>query len=300
MKLSSIISAAAAIVLLAGPASAAPPVPSFEAEVIQPDGAVRKVFAVAATRASVRFKETKDGTEIQDRRMTDFALVRVMEPAAYHAAVDLYQARRYQEAKAIFSTVAAEMEPVMTVPDNPGTLAAYHEMECLRKLGDLDGLSAALKKFNKDPLVRENHLRQIELYLMWDAVRTKDWNRVEALAKDRQKQRLPGCQRAQVAWCHAVALEAADRKAEALLAYDTALTADAGASEEIARKAALAILRIHAADTRVREALKRKPGGPAGTGEAALAEARAVALLFQLSVGAGEPLPEEYRVFLAP
>lgn len=277
------------------------PVPSFEALLIQPDGTSQKAYLVTATKASIRFREAKDTAEIKDRKLADFVSVHVTEPRDFAVAVDLFQSRRYQEAKAEFAKLKTFFEPVSTLPDNPGTLAAFYELECLRKLDDLEGLSAALRKFNKDPLVRENQLRQIEMYIFWDAVRTKNWNRLEALAKDRQKQRLPGFQRAQVAYCHALALEGLGRPVEALGAYDVALTADLGASEELTRKSALAILRIHSANPAVKEALKRQ-GTPAedksSEGYARLGEARAIAKLFQLSLGAGESLPKEYDAFL--
>ena len=296
-----LVSLFSALLLFVGVAGAAVPVPAFEAQLIQADGTVAKVYVVTATKASIRYRDTKDGMEIKDGKLSDFSAVRITEPKDYHVAMDLFQAHRYLEAKAIFAVLKQNLEPVATLPDNPGTLAAFHEMECLRKLGDLAGLAAALGKFNKDPLVRENQLRQVEIYLFWDAVRNKDWGRLESLAKDRQKQRLPGYQRAQVAFCHALALESLGKRAEALDAYNTAFTADAGASEEISRKAALAILKLHAADPAVKEALKN-PAAPVGQflspGQAALVEARAVAKLFELSLGAGEPLPVEYQVFL--
>lgn len=280
------------LLLLATGARAAAP-PSFEGILIRQDGTSRKIFVVTATGASLRYREEKDASEIKDIRMSDLKSVVLFEPALLAAAIDLFQGRRYQEAKTAFANIRKTHEPVMTLPDNPGTLAAFYELECFRKLGDLDGLAEALKQFNKDPLVREHQLRQIEIYLFWDAVRAKNWGRVSALAKDREKQRLPGYQRAQIAWCHALALEATGKTSEALDAYNTALTADAGASEEIARKAALAILHLHLADPSVKEALKES-----GSKNPRLAEARAVASLFQLSLGAGDPLPEEYAVFL--
>jgi tetratricopeptide (TPR) repeat protein len=290
---------------LALPAMAAPaaPLPAIEAQLVGADGSVAKVFVVTATKASIRYRLTKDAAEIKDAKVSDFSAIRVTEPKDYHTAIDLFQARRYLEAKALFAALEQALEPVSTLPDNPGTLSAFYEMECLRKLGDLEGLAAALGKFNKDPLVRENQLRQVEIYLFWDAVRNKDWGRVESMAKDRQKSRLPGYQRAQIAWCHALALEQQGKRIEALDAYNTVLTADAGASEEITLKAALAILKIHAADPAVREALKSPvstlpAGQPIPPGQAALAEARAVAGLFELSLGGGEPLPPEYQIFL--
>jgi len=278
---------------------AAPGEPMFEALLIRADGTSQRAFIVTSTKVSIRYREAQDSNEVKDLKVSDLARVHIVEPPGYAAAVDLFQDRRYREAKLAFAALSKALEPVSNLPDNPGTLAEFHELECLRKLGDLDGLAEALKKFNKDPLVRENHLRQIEMYVFWDAVRTKNWNRLESLAKDRAKQRLPGYQRAQVAYCHALALEALGRTGDALEAHNTVLVADVGASEELARKSALAILKIHLADPAVKEALKQPaPTAEPTPGQTRLAEARAVAKLFELSLGAGDPLPEEFRMFL--
>ncbi len=278
---------------------AAPGDAAFEALFIRADGSSQRAYIVTATKVSIRYREALDSNEVKDLKVSDLAGVHVIEPPGYAAAIDLFQDRRYREAKLAFATLSKLLEPVSNLPDNPGTLAAFHGLECLRKLGDLEGLSEELKKFNKDPLVRENHLRQIEMYVFWDAVRTKNWNRLDTLAKDRAKQRLPDYQRAQVSYCHALALEALARPGDALDAYNTALVADVGASEEIARKSALAILRLHLADPSVKEALKQPPTAAEPTqGQIHLAEARAVAKLFELSLGAGDPLPEEFGMFL--
>ena len=286
---------------LALAANAAPASRSFEALLIRTDGSSEPAFLLTATKVSIRYRSTKEDTEIHDKKISELAKINLTEPAEYRTALDLFQARRYAEAKEIFAELKTRFEPVSTLPGNPGTLSAFHELECFRKLGDLEGLSAALQKFNKDPLVQENHQRQIEMYIFWDSVRTKNWSRLEALAKERQKQRLPGFQRAQVAYCHALALEGLSRPHEALDAYDAALTADIGASEEICRKAALAILRIHLGDPAVKEALKRPDALPDPKTEpvgARIAEARAVARLFQVSLGSGEALPPEYQILL--
>lgn len=279
-----------------GAIHAAPGTPSFEALFIQPDGTSQRVFIVTATKVSVRYREFQEHNEVKDLKIRDLAKIHVFSPPAFEAAMDLFQDRRYQEAKLAFSSLAKSFAPVAILPGNPGTLAEYYELECLRKLGNLDGLSEALKKFNKDPLVREDHLRQLEIYVMWDAVRVKNWQRVEALAQDRMKQRLPGDQRAQVSFCYALALEALGRPREALNEYNTVMISDVGASEELAQKAALAILKIYLADPAVKEALKRE--SPSNSGPAALMEARGVAKLYQDSLGLGQALPEEYRVFL--
>src|SRR5690606_10216127 len=137
-------------------------------------------------------------------------------------------------------------------------------------------------------LVREHQLRQLEIYIFWDAVRTQNWERVDSLAKEREAERLPGYQRAQIAYCHGLALEALGRPTEALDAFNTAMIADAGASEEIARQAALGALRVYAADDAVKQAIRAwgKPDENMNApGRTRLLEAGALARLFELSLG---------------
>ena len=88
---------------------------------------------------------------------------------------------------------------------------------------------------------------------------------------------------------------------EALIAYNTAMTADAGASEEIARQAALGVMRIHRADAEVQAAIAAwgAPDDNRDTpGFFRLREAASVAALFELSFGAGTPLPADFKEFL--
>ena len=214
---------------------------------------------------------------------------------AFAVAMDLYQGRKYPQAMAAF----AEIKSLPKADHETATFAAFYEMECLRKLGDLDSLADALRSFQRDPALGSQRLRQLEIDALWDALRTKSWDRVEALASQRLGEKLPGDQRAQVAYCHGQALENLGRPFEALGAYNIAMTADAGASEEIARLAALGVLRIHRADPEVQTALT----GPAAAarenpGFFRLKEAAAVAYLYELTLGAGTPLPQEFRDFL--
>ena len=268
---------------------------------IEESGAFKRVWLMAATNTSIRFRATETSTSHEDAKISDYEAIYLYEPAELSAAMDLYNGRKYEEAKAKFIEIQERFKPLMPLENSPGALAAFYEMECLRKLGDLEGLSAALQKLVKDPLTREDHLRQLELYVLWDAVRTKSWDRLLILTSERQKTRLPGNQRAQVAYCQGLALEGLERpKDEALLAYQTAITADAGASEEITRQAALRILAIHAADPEVKLAIDLW-GSPdenkAGPGYSNLLEASAMASLYELSLGGGTALPAEYKKF---
>jgi len=268
---------------------------------INSDGSFSKAWLVAATKSSIRYRETEVGVDTKDSRVSEFSAIYLYEPREFSVAMDLYQGRKYQEAKAAFAAVKDRFKSISALENNHSTLSAFYEMECMRRLGDLDGLAAALQKFLKEPLTRETQLRQIEIYVLWDAVRTKSWDRVDILARERDKTKLPGDQRAQVAYCHGLALEGLERPSEALVAYSIAMTADAGASEEIARLAALRVLSIHKANPEVQTAIKvwgTADENKNSKGYSDLLEAASVAELFELSLGAGSPLPSDLKVFL--
>lgn len=219
----------------------------------------------------------------------------------FPAAFDFYQARNYQEAKRVFRKISESSKSNSDTHNDNFSFAAFYELECLRKLGDLDGLASAQQKFVAHPVLGSDRLRQLEINSLWDAVRTQNWQRLEPLAANWLQQRLPGNQRAQVAYCDAIALENLGRPIEALNAYNIALIADAGASEEIARQAVLRMLRIHQADPAVQTSIAawQTPAQDLHSpGFLRLREAAALAYLFELSLGAGSPLPAEFENFL--
>jgi tetratricopeptide (TPR) repeat protein len=210
----------------------------------------------------------------------DFALSTLPQTNEFIAAIDFYQGRKYQEAKAAFTQLGSQ-------PGEGSIFARFYLCECLRKIGDLDGMARELPSVEKSAILGPRRLRQLEIDTLWDAVRQKDWARVASLAASRDNERLPSDQRAQAAHCHGLALEALGHPREALNAFNAAMTADAGASEEIARDASMHVLRILLADPDSKTA-----GSPKQK------EAAAVATLFEFSLGAGMPLPPEFRVFL--
>ncbi|MES2474433.1 MAG: hypothetical protein V4640_01540 [Verrucomicrobiota bacterium] len=273
----------------------AAPIAEFEtpATLVAADGSTRAIELISAKGNSIRYRV--DGA-LRDVEIQEGVAVSVPEPAEFSAGMDLYQGRNYQEARRRFAEVKKKYRPIAGMMDSLSTLAAFYEMECLRKVGDLAGLAEALKEFSKGPLSRDYQNRQLELYVLWDAVRIKDWEKVLTLAASRAGMRLPGDQRAQVACCEGFALEGLGRPDEALLSYQMAITADAGASEEITRQAALRILAIYAKDGEVTAALTGKGSGPAA-GQVKLAQARAIVGLFELSFGNGTPLPAEFLKF---
>jgi tetratricopeptide (TPR) repeat protein len=277
--------------------------PAFAARalLVSENGASREIRLLSATKDTFLYQEMEGAGKTVGARMPQDGTVFLLEPREFTEAMDLYQAHKYQDARLAFIRVKERFKPVGLLENSPAALAAFYEMECLRKTGDLEGLASALQQFTRNTITRETLLSQIELYVLWDAVRTKSWERLETLATERLSTRLPGDRRAQVAMCHGLALEGLNRPHEALPSYQTALTADSGTSEEIARQAALRILAIHHANPQVKNALKHwgtSDEDKNSMGYRNLLEAAAVASMFEMTLGAGTALPEEFLAFL--
>ncbi|MCW1885069.1 hypothetical protein OKA04_10050 [Luteolibacter flavescens] len=272
-----------------------------EAFLIDSAGGSERVWIASATHEKILYQKQESGGGTTEAARSGIASIYLLEPAALSEAMDLFQARQYTAAKVKFAAIKEDYQALKSLPDNPGTLAGYYEMECLRKTGDLAGLGKALAGFDKSGLTRRNQLRQIELYALWDAVRLKDWPRLQELATARMKERLPGGQRVQAAWCLGLSHESQGRPREAIDAYQIALTADGGVSEDLTRDAALRVMRIHQKDPEVKAAMKQWGTSAANVqspGHRRLMEAAALADLFELTLGAGTPLPAEQQELL--
>ena len=219
----------------------------------------------------------------------------------FSVALDLYQGRKYQDARMAFSEMKSRHRAAVPPDHEAAVLAAFYEMESMRKLGDWDGLANALKEFGRHPSLGEVREKQLELSALWSLVSIKNWEELERYTGKRVHARLPADQRAQVAYFYGLALQNQGRPFVALNAYNVAMTADAGASEDTARQAALQVLEIHHADQEVQTAIKKWTDADRNTedpGLFRLREAAAVATLFEQSLGAGASLPTELREFL--
>lgn len=287
--------AAAPAAAPAAPAAVAPQ--QAPAMLIYDDGTSDNIYVVAATKTMVRFKPTPQAIDTEDINLSSVQALYLLEPKVYRDAMELYQARKYAEAKDLFAQAKMLYKPTAALDNNYSTLGAFYELECLRRLGDLEGLSKALEGFRKDGLTREHHLRQLEVYVFWDAVRQKSWDRLVALGEARLQEKLPSYQRAQVAYCVAQAYEALKQPSKALNAYNTAMVADIGATEEIADKSAIAVMRIHMASPEVQLAMKlwkTEDENKSSSGYLHLQEAASVAGLYDLTLGGGKKLPNEF------
>ena len=294
-----LITTASALLLVihAGEASAQ----RIEAIVIPNEGEPRRIWINEVTNTGVRYYQTTDTTALSDFALNQARTIFFPEPSALSTAIQQFRGRDYRAAMAGFAGVAAEYQAVRPLPNNPSTRASYFEIECLRLLGEYGRMSEKLGALNQSGLTRENELRQLELNLMWEAVGREAWDRLESLVRERGDSRMPGDQRAQVAYCAGLVHEQKGETKQAIEAYNEAMIVDAAASEVVARMAAIRILRIHDADPDVqaaREAWGTDDERPNSAGHAKLLEAGAVARLYDAFVGAGSPLPNDLKPYL--
>lgn len=215
----------------------------------------------------------------------------------FAVAVDLFQGRKYRDALDTFAAIKSDAES--RGEDRLAMLSEFFRIECLRKSGELEAMAREMQGFVRTPDLGTSLTRQMEINTVWATLNESKWEETLKLGSVWDGERLPGAQRAQLAFCKGMALEKLGRASEALDQYQVAITADAGASEDVARKASLGILSIHLADPDVGIALKAGEGESIPMdAELPLREARAVAGLYEMALGAGMPLPQEYRVFV--
>ncbi|MEM1084245.1 MAG: hypothetical protein AAGI48_08990 [Verrucomicrobiota bacterium] len=272
-----------------------------EALLIFEENRFERVWIADANKTQFLYFDTVQGVDQNRMSIGKPESIWLMEPTAYREAMELYQGRKYEEALERFQAVRESHIKLRTLPDNHSSLAAFYAMECLRKLDRLDDLAKAQETFvpdDRESLTRDFQLAQIELYTMWEAVRTKAWPRLELLCNDKLETKMPGFQRAQVGYCLGLALEGQNRPIPAINAYNIAMTADTGASEILTLKAAENALRLYQQDPLVQQAI-RLWGTPEEDADSAgalrLAEAASLAALYQLTLGGGNPLPEESK-----
>jgi len=167
---------------------------------------------------------------------------------------------------------------------------------------DLESLKKLLDVYQFGTLAREHQRNQLEIYAVWDAVRTKSWSRLDALAVEvLEKKKWVGEHVAQIKYCHGLALEGLGRDTDALIAFNGAFTADYTASEELTQAATLACLRIIKANEEVKLAIQlwgTEDEDPNSPGYFLLQEGLAMCDLWKKSLGSGKALPSDYTFFL--
>jgi len=274
--------------------------------IMHKDGSQEDVIIINHGNEKIMYK-----MKVQDLNKKTVALNKLdgiyfYRPPVFDEALSLYKGRKYAEAKKKFIDCKKAFKKVDELPNNYSTLAGFYVLECSRRQFDFDALSSEQEKFSKEGLTNEVQLQQLEVNAFWEAVRLKDWVRLDKLAQSWLKRKLPGSQRAQIAYCHGLALEQLGVKEpskldDAINAYNRALTADSTASMEIVAAAASNALRIYYSDPKVQMAITQwgtNNENKGSSGYQRLIEANSLAKLYQLGgFEAFKPLPAEYQEF---
>lgn len=273
----------------------------IEAIAVPNDGRPLRVWINQVGTAGFRYYADARTTALSELALNQVKTIFFPESQSFGTAMQHFRGRDYRASADAFAAVATEFQVVRPLPNNPSSRAAYFEIESLRMLGEYAEMSEKLGAFNRSGISRENELRQLELNLMWEAVGREAWDQLGHLVEQHSRTRMPGNQRAQVAYCQGLVLENKGETKAAIDAYNEAMIVDAAASEIIARNAALAILRIHDADPDVKVARDfwgSEDFKASVPGYAKLLEAGAVARIFEEFVGAGSPLPDQFKAYL--
>ena len=249
------------------------------------------------------WRESEQTTRSQSQSIAT-STVYFFQPPELTEALELYKSRKYQEAAEKLSAVAASYKKIEGMKGNPSSLAYFYQMECYRKLENLEKLSELSGKFRPQFLLREDFKTQQEIYsVFWEAVRTKGWDRIVSIANDDKwrKRKLPGNLRAQIAYCEGLAHEGLKQPIKALNAYNNAFVADFAASEEITRKSATNCLRIIYDHPDVKTTIKLYPTDDYSdnmNGALLIKEGIGLLKLWDQILGAGQPAPKKYQTLL--
>ncbi len=263
---------------------------------------VLKVWMTAASTTQLEYKTTPQSLNRTRIKRSSVNSVYFFEPPIFKEAMDLYESRDYTGAREKFAECKTAFEALDEIKGNYSTLAGFYELETCRKLEDLEGLKELLDVYQADTLEREHQRNQLDVYPVWDAVRTKSWARLDALATEiLAEKKWIGEHLAQLKYCHGLALEGLGRDTDALIAFNGAFTADYTASEDLTQKAALACLRVIKGNDEVRLAIQlwgTEDEDPNAPGYFLLQEGVAMCDLWKKSLGNGKPLPAEFSSLL--
>ena len=261
-----------------------------------------------ANKQAVFYKPTARAVNLIAERRTQVQSLYLFAPKDYKAALAAFEDRKYKEAAEKFSACKERYKAFKVLPNNYSTLSGYYMLESYRKAGDLDKLIQEKGNFDKVQLTRPDFKTQVEVYDLWDAVRTKEWKRLHNICKDWDGKRVPIGIRSQIEYCHGMAYEGMGETSNALNAYAAAMTADFTKSDTIVRQAALNSLRIFRNNPDVKTTMRLWDGDKdkdegeevkTSDGFGMLVEANALARLYnKANLGAGVALSAADKKFL--
>ncbi len=253
------------------------------------DQSQEDVIVLSYKTGILTYKLTPQDLNIARVRAPRLESIYFIQPKIFIEAMSLYNGRKYAEAKVKFEECEKMFKAMDTAPNNYSSLAGFYKMECSRRMFDFSALSQEMEKYLKTGLTRETHLQQLEVNAFWEAVRLKDWDRLDRLAQAWKKRKVTGAQRAQISYCHGLALDNLSKEdpnqiPKALIAYNSVMSADFTASVELVVNAASNALALYDRDEGVKQAIrfwKTEDENPNSVGYLRLMEAHALVKLYK-------------------
>jgi len=203
------------------------------------DKVYRRILILSADQQNMIWKDQPKNVNQFRTRLSSVNSLLYETPEDLQEAIDLYEGRKYLEAHKKFIEVEARYKKFLGLDDNPSAIAGYYGLLCLLKQENYDQLHEAERKYTyAKKLTRPHMQKQVDLYSeMWDLIRVKSWDALNNYCTGLEEEKFPASQRAQIDYCHALALENLSSAAEdenerlelglsALNYYSRAMTAD--------------------------------------------------------------------------
>ena len=264
------------------------------------DGKSREIYVITASEKAILYLANARSTSQETMLRRSVDSIFFYRPSSYQKALEAYNSGKFSVAAAGFKACKEEYIKTKLLPQNYSSRAAFYELECARRQGKYDELATLLDEFRPDSLVNENYITQLEIYPFWEAVGKKQWKRIKQISPSWDKKKLPGFQRAQVAYCVGLALKEMGELDEALMRFNEALALSELKEIELVQNSAEMAIEVILADEAVQACEKSQSTSKPDQGSRAylnLLEAVAIAKFWD-GCESGRPLPTKYKKLL--
>ena len=264
--------------------------------IVTKGGASKEVYIQLASNKGISFFEDTRTTKATTMALKDIDSIFFFRPKEFQEGLEFFNEGDFAKAKKSFISCKEKYAKMAPLSENYFSRAYFYEMECARRERKFDEVIKLEKGFRDDVIKNENHLNQIKLYAFWKAYHQKDWKRLVQMERTWDGAKLPGYQKAQIAYCYGVGLEETGDVKGALIQFNSVLALSEFKEMELVLEAGTRIMDIHLADESVEDCLKSQATDDPDRKSKAFAtllEAASIARLWDKSVGV-KKLPTKY------
>ncbi len=261
----------------------------------------KEVYINAASDKGLAYLETPSSTSPVQIARSKVDSIFFYRPSTFHNGLEAYNDGKFSVAAAAFEECKKTYDKIKKLPQNYGTLAAFYELECARRERRFDDLDKLLNAFRPDALVNENQLAQLQIYPFWQAYAKKDWKRLNKMITQWGDKKLPGYQRAQVAFCYGMALKETGEVQAAKDQFNKVLVLSEYKEMELVIDAGEQLIELTLSDQKIQDCLASQGKSDADTTSFAylkLLEAASIARFWD-TCESGKAFPSKYKKLLS-